>query len=106
VANLQGLLPHDNALDQELQDRLFILEGGISKAGLNAFTKGGEVGQDGFRPCSFLPESGLLILLFAQPIEPFLKQLASLGEFLQVDDSCLIGVQEPAVFALHSPDTH
>ena len=43
VAYLQGILPNNNALDQELQDGLLLFKGGIVEPGIDPPAKGPEV---------------------------------------------------------------
>jgi hypothetical protein len=60
VPNLQGVLPHDNALNQQVQERLLVGEGRMRQARADALTERREVSQDG-RGVGALPAQAFLL---------------------------------------------
>ena len=99
MADLQSILPHDNPLDEQLQDGLPVLEAGLTQPGADPLTEGRQLRQHRLRAGAFLPQLHLLFALVQQGSSPLLQQRAALGQFVQGEDAGLVRIQQPALLA-------
>ncbi len=94
VADLQRLLAHDNLLDEQLQDRLPLGEGGRVEPFADPRAERRQIGEH------LLGAGGLLLLplppglLALERLALRLEPLATLAQFVQRDDLRLVGIGE------------
>jgi hypothetical protein len=99
MANLQGVFPDDNPLDEQLQDGLPVLEARLTQPGADPFAESRELRQHGLPAGAFLPQPPLLFALGHQGAAPLLEQRAALGQFVQGEDAGLVRIQQPGLFS-------
>ena len=99
MADLQGVLAHYNALDQQLQERLFLGEAEMIQTFPDVLAESRQAGQDFLGLVLLLLELGLLPLLVEQALLPDGQFLATLAELIQADHFALVGVDQPAFLA-------
>jgi hypothetical protein len=92
VTDLQRLLPNDHALDQQLQERLLVLEARSVQATADSLAEDAEVAQDPLCMSRFSDQSQLLLVLLGQDEAAFRKAATTLVQFLQADDRRLVRV--------------
>ena len=100
MADLQRLLPYDNALDEQLQDCLLLRERRRVEARADPRAEGRQIGEHDLGGRRFLPSADLLFPLRNQCPPPHRELLAPRTEFLQADDLRLIGIDEAARLAV------
>ena len=98
MPHLQVVIVDDDALDQQLQDHLLLLERSRVNASPDALTEGRQVGEHrlGLRP--FLPQLGLLRLLLLHRLLPPRQLPSAVGQFLQREDAHLVRIDQAPVF--------
>jgi hypothetical protein len=100
MANLQRILLYYDPLDQELQDRLALLERRLGQAALNPRAEGAEIVQHFLGAEPFLAQAHPLFLLLAERVPALLQVLPPLGQLLQRDHFGLVGIEQAPLFAL------
>src|SRR4051812_49193881 len=104
VTDLQRLLPHDHALDQQLQDRLLLLQARPVQAAADSLAESSEVAQDPLGMGRPSDQPQLLLVLLIKDEAALGKSATALIQFLQADDRRLIRVDQPFGFAIQSPE--
>ena len=100
VANLQGVLAHYNALDQQLQERLLFGKGKMVEAILDVRTEGGQTLQHLLGAVLLLMQLRLLPLLVEEALPPERQFLTTLAQFVEADDLGLIRIHQSVFLAL------
>lgn len=106
MPDLQGVLPHDNALDQQVQEGLLVGKGRIHQTGPYAVAERREVGRDSVGVCALPAQALLLQTLLLQRPAPLRDAPPTLRQLRQRDDLRLVGVQQPAILALEPRHPH
>ena len=104
MTDLQRLLAHDHALDQQLQERLLLLEARPVQATADSLAERREVAED---PLGMgrLPNQPQLLLVLPGQDEPALGNSATaLIQLLQADDRRLVRVDQSFGLAIQSPE--
>src|SRR5512143_1243293 len=99
MADLQAIGVDDDALDDELQEGLFVGQRGLPQACLDARAKGHKALQSLFGPGALLAQPTLLILLAFEGVALLGDLLTALGQLRQADDPGLVGVQQARIGA-------
>jgi len=94
VADLQCLVADDDALHQELQQLLPLLEGHRRQPVAHPGAERPQAAQHVLRVEPLPPEPLPLGLLVQQPAPPLLEQHPALGQLPQLDDRGLVGVEQ------------
>ena len=97
MADLQAVLMHHDALNDELQNGLPVGKGGVLQAITDALGEDGNVGQNLLGLSMLLAELNVLLLLPLQGSALVGKLLTPIGQFLQAEDPGLIGVDQPSI---------
>ena len=100
MADLQFPLPHDHALDQQLQDLLLLRQRRPVQPGPDPLAERRQVRQHRPGARRLLAEPRLLLSLLGQGRPPLDDSPAAQAEFLQADDLRLVGVDQPPLLAL------
>ena len=104
MTDLQRFLAHDHALDQQLQERLLLLEARPVQATADSLAERREVAEDPLG-MSRLPNQPQLLLVLLGQDEPALGDpAATLIQFLQADDRRLVGIDEAFGLPIQSPE--
>src|SRR5215204_1455145 len=93
MADLQTAVADDDALDDELQDRLLVGERRLVQAGVNAITKRLQAGADGLGLDALATEVIALLLLALQGQALVSQMVAPLRQLGQGHRAGLVGVQ-------------
>src|SRR5215217_3496961 len=93
MADLQTAIADDDALDDELQDRLLVGERRLVQAGVNAITKRLQAGADGLGLDALATEVIALLLLALQGQALVSQMVAPLRQLGQGHRAGLVGVQ-------------
>jgi hypothetical protein len=94
VADLQRVIPHNDALDEQLQDPLLVGQGRLFKARPRALTERLQVGPHLTSRVPLGEQPRLLLALSRQDLPAAGNLFAPLLEFGQVDRLPLVGVQQ------------
>ena len=97
MADLQAVLMHNDALNDELQNGLSVGKGGLLQAITDALGEGGNICQDLLGLSMLLAELKVLLLLLLQGSALFGELLTPIGQFLEAEDPGLIGVDQPSI---------
>jgi hypothetical protein len=97
MADLQAVLMHDDALNDELQNGLPVGKGGVLQAITDPLGEDGNIGQNLLGLSMLLAELNVLLLLPLQGSALVGKLLTPIGQFLQAEDPGLIGVDQPSI---------
>lgn len=100
MANLQRILFHYDPLDQQLQDRLALLERGGIQPARDACAEGSQIVQHRLRAEPLLTQARPLLLLIAQRVPALGQGLPPLRQFLQCDHLGLVGIEQAPLLAL------
>jgi len=103
VADLQRVLPHDDALNEHVQEPLFLGQRGLVEPAADALAKRLQVrqGLPGRAPLG--AQACLLVPLRGEGFAPAGQLLPALLELGQVDDLRLVGVEQALLFAVQPP---
>ena len=93
MADLQAVLVDDDALDDELQDRLPLLEGGLIKTTTDSFAERLQVGQHLLSLRAMLGEHPPLLQLLFQVVALLRKPPTTVSQLAQFDDLSLVGIE-------------
>jgi hypothetical protein len=104
VTDLQRLLPHDHALDQQLQERLFLLEARPVQPAADSLAECREVAQDPLSVGRLSNQPQLLLVLLSQNETALGESATTLIQLLKTDDRRLVGIDEPFGLAVQSPE--
>jgi hypothetical protein len=97
MADLQAVLMDNDALDDELQNRLLVGKAGILQTVMDGLGEYGKIGQNFLCLSTLLAELKVLFLLLLQSPALGGKLLAPVGEFLQAEDAGLVGIDQPPI---------
>jgi hypothetical protein len=104
VADLNRVVVDDDALDQEPEDGLLLGERDPPKSVADALAECRQVSQD-FLSAGALPAQSCLLLAFGQQsLAAMGDLLTSLGEFGQVDNPRLVGINQALFFPFRADD--
>ncbi len=93
MADLQAVLVDDDALDDELQDRLPLLEGGLIKTTTDSLAERLQVGQHLLSLRAMLGEHPPLLQLPFQVVALLRKPPTTVSQLAQFDDLSLVGIE-------------
>jgi hypothetical protein len=103
MADLQRVLPHDDALDQQPQDLLPLGEAGRRQSAPHTVAERLQV-------CPYLPglltlrpQPRLLLVLGGQRLAAAGNLLTAILQLRQVDDPGLVGIEQPLFLAVDAP---
>jgi hypothetical protein len=102
MAHLNGVVSHDTALDEQLQDRLLVLERRGLQSGADPLAVGGEVVENRVRVRPLLTQSLRLLPLLHPRLPPELQCVSPLAQFHQPDELRLVRIEEPTLLASHA----
>jgi hypothetical protein len=97
VVNLQRVLAHDNALDEQLQHRLALLEGDARQPRSDALAERSQAAEHVVGTDLLLAQELLLPMLLGEHVAPLVQQMAALGQLLEGDHAGLVGIQQAPV---------
>ncbi len=100
MPDLQRVLAHYNALDQQLQERLLLGKSEMVQALTDMLAEGAQALQNFLSPVLLLVQLCLLALLIQQTLPPDRQLLAALAQFVEANDLRLVGIHQPAFLAL------
>ena len=102
MADLQFPLPHDHALDQQLQDLLLLRQRRPVQPGPDPLAERRQVREHRPGTRRLLAEPRLLVALLGQGRPTLDDAPAAQSEFLQADDLRLVGVDQAPLLTLQS----
>jgi hypothetical protein len=100
VADLHSVLPHDDPVDEQLQDPLLLGQRRLVEPRAHPLAERRQVGPDLLRGLAFAPQSLLLVALCREHQPPPTDLLAPLLQFVEVDRLGLVGVEQPLLLAV------
>jgi hypothetical protein len=103
VADLQRVLPYDDALDEQLQELLLLPQGRLLQPTADALAERLQVRPDFLGRTPRALEARQLLALGGEGLPADGDLLAALFQLLQVDDIGLVGVEQALLLALEAP---
>src|SRR5919202_1780931 len=97
VTDLQGHIPDDDTLDQQLEDRLLLVEGYHGEAVADALAEPRQAAERLLGAHLLLAEPLPLLVLLGQYAALLREACAALGQLLQRDHLRLVRVHEPRI---------
>ena len=104
MTDLQRLLAHDHALDQQLQERLLLLEARPVQAAADSLAERREVAEDPLGMGRLPNPPQLLLVLLGQDEAALGDPATALIQFFQTDDRRLVGIDEAFGLPIQSPE--
>ncbi|HMB03196.1 MAG TPA: hypothetical protein VKP69_05565 [Isosphaeraceae bacterium] len=100
MADLQRVFPHDDPLNEQLQDPLPLGQRRLIEPRPHPLAERRQVGPDLFRGLTLAAQSLLLVPLGREHQPPPPDLFTALLEFVEVDRFGLVGVEEPLLLAV------
>jgi hypothetical protein len=103
VADLQRVLPHDDALDQQLQELLPLGEARLRQSATDPFAERLQVRPHFLGRAPLRPQPVPPLILGGQRLTPGSNPLTAILQLLQVDDPGLVGVEQALLLTAQAP---
>src|SRR4051812_36934431 len=100
MADLQGVLLHDDTFDEQLQEPLLLRQGGLLQPGADALAERLEVRPHLLSGVLLGAQPRLLLALGGEDLAAASDLLTTLFKLLQVDALFLVGVEQPLPLAV------